>query len=90
MPKFNSLNDPAFAPIKAQLARCYLRRKADLDVPDVDDANIVARVDDITRTLLARMGRALNERDAVWLRRFAWFCDLINGMMDDLPDKLDA
>ena len=65
MPKLDSLNDPAFAPIKAQLARCYLRRKADLDVPDVDDANIVARVDDITRTLLAHGARAERTRRGV-------------------------
>jgi hypothetical protein len=53
MPELPDLNAPEFTPIKNRLARVYLEHKEDLGVPLADDAEIVARVDEITLLLFA-------------------------------------
>jgi hypothetical protein len=53
MPELPDLNAPEFAPIKNRLARVYLEHKEDLGMPLADDAEIVARVYEITLLLFA-------------------------------------
>ena len=84
------LADPLFAPIKAQLARCYLQHKDDLGVAYADDEAILQRVDDITWLLLDRMGKAFLARDEAWLVRYRWFTALVEDLLEDVPAKLDG
>jgi hypothetical protein len=84
------LSDPAFAPIKARLARTYLQHKADLGVADVSDVAILQRIDGITLTLLQAVGRAVMAGDEAFLERNAWFIEIAEDLMAERPAKLDG
>src|SRR5262249_35225427 len=81
------INNPEFAPIRAQLARTYLKHKDDLGVPFADDADIVEHVDDITVLLFAASGKALRANDHLWMTRYRWFAEIINELVKDGPGK---
>jgi hypothetical protein len=90
MPKPDSLNDPAFAPIRARLARAYMEHKADLGVPETSDDDILRNVDDITLTLMRGVGQALLQGDEAFLRKYRWFTAVLDDLLGDLPDQLDG
>jgi hypothetical protein len=81
------LNAPKFAPLKARLARVYLEHKDDLGVPLADDAEIVAHVDEITALLFDRAGKALRSNNERWLRRYAWFADIVDDLIEQRPGE---
>ena len=88
MPK--APNDPAFAPIRARLARAYMEHKADLGVPDASDEDVLRNVDDITRMLMGGVGQAILQGDEAFLKRYRWFTALIEDLQRDVVDRLDA
>jgi hypothetical protein len=63
---------PEFAPIRAELARLFIAKKADLGMSSRDDAEIAARVDDVAFYLVSRIGAARALSDSRFLDRFAW------------------
>ena len=56
-------------------SRAWPCSKPDLGLSGRDDAELVARIDDVVRFMLERYGRALLAGDASWLRRYAWFVE---------------
>ena len=74
---------PEFASVRADLGRLYIRHKADLSMADRPDDEIVARVNDITATLiiLAKMARASDVWD--WLLRRRWFFAACGRLFED-------
>ena len=79
----------ALRDVRAQLAQIFIERKADLG-PEAARASVHAildRVDDITEVLLRDLTTALTEGDTDWLRRYAWFLDLVTGMLEDAAAK---
>jgi glutamyl-tRNA reductase len=87
MPELPDLNSPEFAAIKTRLARAYIEHKADIGAPRDTDEAVVERVDEITVLLMSAMARAMAERREPWLNHYSWFVDLLNEMLNDLPDK---
>ena len=51
------------------------------------DQAILEHVDDITDVLLRGLTTALKEGDADWIRRLAWFLDLLTAMLEDAAVK---
>jgi hypothetical protein len=74
-----------FAPLKARLARVYLEHKDYLGVPLADDAEIVAHVDEITVLLFDRAGKALRSNNERWLKRYAWFAEIVDDLIEQRP-----
>jgi hypothetical protein len=68
--------------VRAELCRLFIARKADLGLAARDDAEIVARIDDITLHLAARVGAAQMAGDERFIERFAWVIEAF--------DRLDA
>jgi hypothetical protein len=87
MPELPDLNSPEFAPIKARFARAYLEHKDDLGVPLTDDAEIVARVDEITALLFAASIKAWRTDNQRWKERYRWFLATMAELHDDVPGK---
>ena len=56
-------------------------------MPLADDAEIVARVDDISEVMFAAMKRALTTRHKPWLTRYGWFTDLVIELLEDEPGE---
>jgi hypothetical protein len=81
------LHDPQFAPIRTRLARAYLEHKGDLGVPLTDDAEIVARVDEITALIFEMSGKALRSNNRRWLERYRWFAEIVDDLTEDRPGK---
>jgi len=81
------LNDPAFAPIRARLARLYMEHREALGAAHTSDEVIVQRVDDITTVLMLAIRRALIEKDADFLQRYSWFTDAAMDLLNDVPAK---
>ena len=52
-----------------------------------DDAEIVARVDDISEVMFAAMKRALTTRHKPWLTRYGWSTDLVIELLEDEPGE---
>ena len=75
--------------VRAQLAQIFIEHKADLgpEAARASDQAILDRVDDITEVLLRDLTTALTEGDADWLRRHAWFLDLVTAMLEDAAGK---
>jgi hypothetical protein len=75
--------------VRAQLAQIFIEHKADLgpEAARASDQVILDRVDDITEVLLRGLTTALTEGDADWLRRYAWFVDLVTAMLEDAAGK---
>ena len=86
----DSLNDAAFAPIRARLARVYMEHKADLGVPDASDDDVLRNVDDITLTLMRGVGQAILQGDEAFLEKYRWFTAVLDDLLGDLPDRLDG
>ena len=75
--------------VRAQLAQAFIEHKVELG-PETALAGaqaILARVDDITEMLLRSLTTALAEGDADWLRRHAWFVDVVTAMLEDAVGK---
>jgi hypothetical protein len=87
MPELPDLNAPEFAPIKTRLARVYLEHKEDLGVPLADDAEIVARVDEITILLFAASIEAWRTDNQRWKERYHWFLKIMADLQDDVPGR---
>ena len=83
------LNSPEFAPIKGQLGRAFIEHKADLGpaAAAASDQAVVDQVDDTSALLLRGLTTALAEGDADWLRRYAWFLDLVTAMLEDAAGR---
>ena len=81
------LADPAFAPIRARLAKAFMENKGDLGVVYATDEAILQRTDAIAWMLLEAAGKAFIARDAQWLQRYSWFTDLVIELLDDEPGK---
>src|SRR4029450_4728388 len=79
----------AMQDVRAQLAQTFIEHKADLGTAAAlaSDQAILDRVDDITEVLLRCLTTALTEGDADWLRRYAWFVDLVTAMLEDAAGK---
>jgi len=75
--------------VRPQLAQIFIEHKADLGpgAAGASDQAILDGVDDITEVLLRDLTTALTEGDADWLRRYAWFLDLVTAMLEDAVDK---
>ena len=75
--------------VRAQLAQTFIEHKADLgpEAALASDQAILDRVDDITEVLLRGLTTALTEGDADWLRRYAWFVDLVTAILEDAAGK---
>jgi hypothetical protein len=87
------LNSPEFASLRSHLARAFITHKAELgpEAAASSDQAILDRTDDIMAVLLSGMARAQANRNVAWLRRYAWFVDLVEGLANDQPGKpLDA
>ena len=71
------------------IAQTFIKHKADLgpEAARASDQVILDRVDDITEALLRGLTTALTEGDADWLRRYAWFVDLVTAMLEDAAGK---
>ena len=87
MPAIRDLSDPEFGPIKARLARAYLEHKGDLGVLLMDDAEIIALVDEITALLLAAWFQASLADNQRWKERYSWFSEVIAELQDTMPSK---
>ena len=79
-----STDAPEFAPIRADLARLYIARKADLGLLDWTDAQLVERVDDVTSALMACSMDAVERGDEAWLERHRWFGEACERLLDGL------
>jgi hypothetical protein len=73
--------------VRAQLARSFIEHKADLGVPTATDDTILDHVDDILTILLDTTDEAVALRSTHWLRRYAWFVDLIGDIVTNRPGK---
>ena len=75
--------------VRARLAQIFIEHKADLgpEAARASDHAILDRVDDITEVLLRDLTTALTEGDTDWLRRYAWFLDLVTAMLEDAVAK---
>jgi hypothetical protein len=75
--------------VRAQLAQIFIEHKADLgrEAARASDQAILDHVDDITEVLLRGLTTALTEGDVDWLRRHAWFLDLLTAMLEDAAGK---
>jgi hypothetical protein len=75
--------------VRVQLAQTFIEHKADLGPEAACASNqaILDRVDNITDVLLRGLTTALTEGDADWLRRHAWFLELIARMLEDAVGK---
>ena len=84
--------DPAFASVKAQLARLYLTHKGDLGAAAAaaSDEDILQRVDDITLILLRAVGRAIVVGDDAFLERHRWFTEVAEDLLAERLAKLDS
>jgi hypothetical protein len=72
---FPNPDAPEFAGLHADLGRLYIRHKADMDMADWSDDEIIRRVNVITTTLILLSRRARANEDREWLRRHRWFLD---------------
>jgi hypothetical protein len=70
---FSDPDDPQFAPIRADLARLYMRHRVDLGLALASDQSLVANTDNITATLWCLSKHALDHNDVSWLRRHRWW-----------------
>jgi hypothetical protein len=79
----------AMQDVRAQVAQILIEHKADLgpEVALASDQAILDRVDDITEVLFRGLTTALTEGDADWLRRYAWFVDLVTAILEDAAGK---
>jgi hypothetical protein len=77
------LVDPSHHAVRADLARLFITHKADPDLVDCNDAEIVARVDDIAWHLWQRVALAILTPDAAFIERFGWLCDAMARLHAD-------
>jgi len=66
-------DDPQFAPIRADLARLYMRHRLDLGLPLASNECIVANTNSITMGLWLLSKHALDHKDEAWLTRHRWW-----------------
>jgi hypothetical protein len=71
-----------FAPIRAELARLYIRHAADMAL-DLSDNEIIARTSEITSLLIVLTMQATKRGDQVWLDRHTSFRSACARLLDD-------
>jgi len=54
------------------------------------DEAILQRTDTIAWMLLQQAGTAFIARDEACLARYRWFTNLVNDLLEDVPDKLNG
>jgi hypothetical protein len=70
------------APVRAELARLYIRHSADMAL-DLSDEELIARTSEITNLLFALTHHARLRDDQAWLARHRWFIDACERLIDD-------
>jgi hypothetical protein len=78
-------NYAQFAGIRGELARLFIKHKAELQFTDWTDEQIAERVADITAALIGCGQVAVQRGDTAWLDRHRWFRDAFARMFDDQP-----
>jgi hypothetical protein len=69
----------------------FVERKADIGLAERDDAEIVARIDDLALYLAARIGEAQMTGNSAFLQRFAWLIEAFDRLDAVQPvSRLDA
>jgi hypothetical protein len=85
------LDTAEFKAVRAELCRLFIARKADLGLAARNDAEIVARIDDITLYLAARLGAAQMTGDQLFIERFGWLIEAFDRLDAMQPvSRLDA
>jgi hypothetical protein len=76
---------PEFDGVRADLARLFIRHRADLGmtVDEWPDARIIAETSRIAGAIMACGTVALDRNDTAWLERHRWFSDAAARIFDN-------
>ena len=88
VPSGNAYPDPdapEFSPIRAGLARLYMRHRVDLGIALASDEWIIEHTTDLSAALYFLCKHAHQHGDYAWLSRHRWWLDATTRLFNDEP-----